>query len=60
MKQEGLSSFTDTYLTSLGLLIFILFFFAVIIWINRKGAKAYYEQMEKMPLNDGDISHERF
>jgi Cbb3-type cytochrome oxidase component FixQ. len=59
MKQEGLAYFTDTYLTAIGLLIFFLFFCAVLLWINRKSAKQFYGKMEQIPLNDGEFIYER-
>lgn len=59
MKQLGLSAFTDTHLTALGLLIFFVFFLSVVLWVNRKDRKSFYQEMENMPLNDGDIAHER-
>lgn len=59
MKQEGLSFFTDTHLTVLGLLIFFVFFISVVLWVNRKNAGSYYKNMEQMPLNDGELSYER-
>ncbi|WP_081110898.1 CcoQ/FixQ family Cbb3-type cytochrome c oxidase assembly chaperone [Bdellovibrio bacteriovorus] len=54
MKQEGLKFFTDTYLTSLGLLIFFLFFVGVLIWVYRKNSSKIYHRMEQLPLTDGD------
>ena len=59
MKQEGLSFFTDTYLTVIGLLLFFLFFVGVILWVRRKSGATYYQNMEQMPLRDGEISYER-
>lgn len=59
MKQEGLSYFTDTHLTILGLLIFFVFFIGVVIWVNRKNVHGYYKNMEQMPLNDGELYYER-
>jgi cbb3-type cytochrome oxidase subunit 3 len=59
MKQEGLSFFTDTYLTILGLVIFFLFFIGVVVWVNRKNVRDYYNSMQSMPLNDGELSYER-
>lgn len=51
--KEGLKYFTDTHLTSIGLLLFFTFFVAVVFWVFRKGSKAYYNQTAKMPL-DGE------
>ncbi|MFS4457714.1 CcoQ/FixQ family Cbb3-type cytochrome c oxidase assembly chaperone [Bdellovibrio sp. HCB2-146] len=54
MKQEGLKFFTDTYLTSFGLLIFFLFFIGVMVWIYRKSSVNLYQRMEQLPLQDGE------
>lgn len=59
MKQAGLSFFTDTHLTILGLIIFFFFFMGVLAWVTRKNVREYYKTMEKMPLNDGELSYER-
>lgn len=48
--KEGLMNFTDTYLTSVGLMIFFVFFVTVVIWTNLKSQKDLYLKMEKMPL----------
>lgn len=57
MKQEGLKFFTETYLTSIGLLLFFVFFVSVIFWVYRGPSKDLYKRLEKLPLLDGD-SHE--
>lgn len=57
MKQEGLKFFAETYLTSIGLMIFFLFFLAVVLWVYRGPSKELYKRLEKLPLVDGD-SHE--
>ncbi len=57
MKQEALMQFTDTYLTSAGLIIFFSFFMGVLYWTSRKENKALYKKMETMPLIEGG-SHE--
>ena len=53
MKQEGLAFFTDTHLTTLGLLIFFVFFLSMLIWTLRKTQKAVYRELAKIPL-DGE------
>ena len=58
--KEGLSYFTDTYLTVIGLIIFVSFFCGVVLWVNRKIAKGFYGEMEQLPLKDGEFTHERF
>lgn len=50
--KEGLKYFTDTYLTSIGLLLFFVFFVAVIFWVFRKGSKAFYNKASQLPLNE--------
>ncbi len=54
MKQEGLMYFTDTYLTSLGLTIFFVFFIGVCFWVYRKGSQSLYTQLSQLPLQNGD------
>lgn len=54
MKQEGLMYFTDTHLTTAGLLIFFLFFIGVLFWVFRKSSSELYNHLEKMPLKDGE------
>lgn len=54
MKQLGLSFFTDTHLTALGLLIFFGFFMGVLWWTSLKVNKAAYKNLEQLPLNDGE------
>ncbi|WP_413557384.1 cbb3-type cytochrome oxidase subunit 3 [Bdellovibrio sp. HCB209] len=59
MKQLGLKAFTDTYLTSFGLIIFFVFFVCVLLWVFRKNSKHHYGDMEKMPLMDEEFSNAR-
>ncbi|WP_413581416.1 cbb3-type cytochrome oxidase subunit 3 [Bdellovibrio sp. HCB288] len=59
MKQLGLQAFTDTYLTSFGLVIFFTFFVCVLLWVFRKNSKHHYGDMEKMPLMDEEFSNAR-
>ena len=54
MKSEGLAYFTDTYLTSIGLLIFFGFFVAVLIWTSRQENRALYTKLQNQPLEDAD------
>lgn len=53
MKNEGLAYFSDTYLTSLGLVIFFIFFVAMIFWVYRKQSKELYNYVEQLPLTEG-------
>ncbi|MBX3022490.1 MAG: cbb3-type cytochrome c oxidase subunit 3 [Bdellovibrionales bacterium] len=48
--------YTDTDLTAAGLMIFFGFFMVTLVWVYlRKGAKAHYEAMGRIPLNEGDV-----
>lgn len=49
-------TFTDTFLTAAGLLIFFGFFLTVCAWVYlRKDAKKHYAQMSLFPLQaDGE------
>ena len=53
MKQDGLLYFSDTYLTSLGLIIFFIFFASMLFWVNRRNSKALYGRLEHLPFEDG-------
>lgn len=53
MKQEGLKFFTDTYLTSLGLVIFFVFFVCMTIWVFKASNRSRYEYLENLPLDQG-------
>lgn len=51
---DGLKYFTDTYLTSIGLILFFTFFIAVLFWIFRKGSTQFYNKAAQIPFeNDG-------
>lgn len=52
--KEGLAYFTDTHLTSIGLLIFFFFFAAVLWWTSRKDSRRLYQRVENLPLEDGE------
>lgn len=54
--KEGLAAFTDTYLTSIGLTIFFVFFIATIIWVNLRGNKERYARIEQVLFSDGEQS----
>lgn len=53
MKKEGLAYFTDTYLTSIGLLIFFCFFLGVVWWTSRRHSRELYRRLETLPLQEG-------
>ena len=52
--KEGLSHFTDVYLTSIGLLIFFLFFVAVVWWTSKARSKTLYRRVEMLPFESGE------
>lgn len=52
--KEGLSYFTDTYLTSVGLLIFFVFFLAVVWWVSRTHSWKLYSYVETLPFENGE------
>lgn len=55
MKAEGLKYFTDTYMTSIGLILFFTFFVSMLIWVFRASAKQSYHYIEQLPLKqDGE------
>lgn len=54
MKQEALKYFTDTHLTALGLLIFLVFFVGVLFWVYRKSSTELYSKLEQLPLKGGE------
>lgn len=55
--KEGLAYFNDTYLTSIGLLIFFLFFLGVVWWTSKSQNKTLYKRLETLPFKNGE-SHE--
>jgi cbb3-type cytochrome oxidase subunit 3 len=55
--KEGLTYFTDTYLTSMGLLIFFLFFLGVVWWVSRAESRKLYRYAENLPFDNG-VKHE--
>lgn len=52
--KEGLSYFTDTYLTSFGLIIFFSFFLCVVWWVSRTENRNLYRYTEKLPFENGE------
>ncbi len=55
MKTEGLKFFTDTQLTSVGLIIFFTLFISMLIWVFRVTGKQTYQYVEQLPLKqDGE------
>ncbi len=54
MMKEALSYFPMKTLPLYGLGIFIITFILVIWWVNRKGSDALYDQVSRLPLEDGE------
>ena len=52
--KEGLSYFTDTHLTSFGLIIFFGFFLCVILWTSKSKTRQLCDYAKTLPFNDGD------
>jgi cytochrome c oxidase cbb3-type subunit 4 len=52
--KEGLSYFTDTYLTTFGLLIFFGFFMCVVFWVSRPKTRLLCDYAEMLPFENGD------
>ena len=55
MKKEVLSQFQHTGLPIIGLLIFLIIFFSVVVWVMRKDKKKSFEKASEMPLDDGEV-----
>ncbi len=53
MKQ-GLAYFTDTYLTTIGLLIFFIFFVTMVWWTSRQKNKKLYQKTQLLPFEKGE------
>lgn len=51
----GLAYFSDTYLTSIGLLIFFLFFVTMVWWTSRKKNKNLYKKTQMLPFEKGEF-----
>lgn len=55
MKSQGLAYFSDVYLTSIGLVIFFLFFMSVVWWTSRKKSKNLYRKTQNLPFEKGEF-----
>jgi cbb3-type cytochrome oxidase subunit 3 len=53
--KEGLAYFTDTYLTSIGLLIFFLFFVGVFWRTSRPQNKKLHQRLATLPFEKGEF-----
>lgn len=58
MKQEGLQFFTDTYLTVIGLMVFLGYF--ILVFIKAILASNHQiQKLEAMPLQSEEHHHEQ-
>ncbi|MCX7979252.1 MAG: cbb3-type cytochrome c oxidase subunit 3 [Bdellovibrionaceae bacterium] len=55
MKKEGLSYFSDTHLTLVGLGIFIVVFTGVILWTWYQSKHNAYSEVERLPLEGDEL-----
>lgn len=56
MFKQAFTNFNDQHLTIIGLMIFMTFFVGVLVWVNLKQNIKSYEQIQNLPLRDGDES----
>ena len=58
MKSEVMSRFTEIWLPSTALIIFISIFVIMMVYILRKTSGEHFEMVSKLPLDEG-IKDER-
>ena len=56
MKQDGLMYFTDTYLTVIGLMIFLGYFVMILIKAFQT-SKNHINHLENLPFNQNEDSY---
>ncbi len=54
MKSLALSQFQNIHLTAIGLMIFFVYFCAVLWWVSRKSTAQTYQQLQNRPFEDGE------
>lgn len=54
MKKEILSQFGHPDLILFGFLLFFACFMGVLIWVNQKSQKSYFDKMSQLPLQKGE------
>ena len=54
--KEGMSYFTDTHLTAIGLLIFFVWFVVMCVWVLKIIPKEQHLLMAQMPLKDEEAT----
>jgi cbb3-type cytochrome oxidase subunit 3 len=52
--KEALTHFPLPALTCIGLVLFISVFVGAVFWVYRPGSRAFYEALERTPLQDGE------
>lgn len=57
MLRNAFTHFTDSHLTMIGLIIFVLFFLGLLLWVFLPFNKKHYQRMKKLPLQ-GDKDKE--
>ena len=55
MLSSGLKIFTDTPLTVIGMILFLVTFALVVMWTFRKNSKNFYSKVDKLPLEDDEV-----
>ncbi|MBT3235128.1 MAG: CcoQ/FixQ family Cbb3-type cytochrome c oxidase assembly chaperone [Bdellovibrionales bacterium] len=55
MKQLVLGQMDMPWLPITGLLIFLAFFIAVLLWSYRKSSNEIYQQAAQLPLNEAEV-----
>jgi len=53
MKSEVLSKFTEVWLPSTGLMIFVSVFVVMLFFVWRKSAASTYQQAQDLPFDEG-------
>jgi cbb3-type cytochrome oxidase subunit 3 len=56
MLSSGMKVFTDTPLTVIGMILFLFAFAMVVMWTFRKNGKKFYSKVEKLPLEDDEVT----
>jgi len=54
MLRNAFNHFTDTGMTTFGLLIFAGFFLTLLVWVYLPVRKKFYKKMSQLPLESED------
>lgn len=59
MIARTLAGFSHTWLTCVGLVLFLTIFLTVLAWVYRRGSANFYRNLAELPLTDqdGDDGH---